>query len=329
MIRLSARGAHAVFEPGSGHLPELTIDGASVLWAAPWRDDPAVQSDAAIPWVDRRLGGSFVCAPFGRDDADGGPPHGLAANAPWRVTRAGPSALTARRRLSRGRVEARLALRDGHPALYQTHLLELDAPCSFAHHPVIHLSGGGRIRCSPKRAALTFDADEGAAFPRAARTEDYRFDGRDLRDYPAAPCEDFVALVEAAPGLAWTALERVAEADTILILKRAEQLPLTCLWISNGARQVAPWLGQTGILGIEDAACAGADGFAAALSGDTRLAAEGVPLVLPPGRHLIPHAILRLAGRHEITSVTPGDGVLHLATTAGAREVPFAPEHFA
>ncbi|MEM7491462.1 MAG: hypothetical protein AAF390_20285, partial [Pseudomonadota bacterium] len=94
MIALAARGVSAVWDPTCGHLPDLTIGGAPVLWAAPWRDDPAVQADGRIPLVERRLAGTFACLPFGRDDVDGGPPHGTTAQAPWRILRRSAGALT-------------------------------------------------------------------------------------------------------------------------------------------------------------------------------------------------------------------------------------------
>ncbi|TFL19707.1 hypothetical protein [Jannaschia formosa] len=332
MIRLAARGIRAAWEPSSGHLPELEIGGAPVLHAAPWRDDPAIQADASIPVVNRRLGGTFTCAPFGADDADHGPPHGLTANAPWTVTRAAPSALNARRALPRGRIEARIALRDGHPALYQTHVLELEAPCSFAHHPMIHAARGGRLSAPTPRASLTWQADA-PVFAPDQRAEGWVLptpDGpRDLRDLPADPHEEFVALTGPATGVGWTALSRHAEGDTILILRRAEQLPLTMLWLSNGARTAPPWNGRfRNVLGIEHATCAGAEGTVAALSGRSRVAAEGLPTALPPGRHVIPHAILRLPEPLEITTVELGPDLI-LGTEAGPRTVPFDGGHFA
>jgi D-hexose-6-phosphate mutarotase len=38
-----------------------------------------------MPLVNRRLAGDFLCMPFGRDDVNGGPIHGLPANTPWDV----------------------------------------------------------------------------------------------------------------------------------------------------------------------------------------------------------------------------------------------------
>ncbi|UWQ20407.1 hypothetical protein [Jannaschia sp. W003] len=329
MIRLAARGARATWEPCCGHLPELWIDGAPVLHAAPWRENFAVQADAAIPLVDRRLGGTFACAPFGRDDADGGPPHGLSANAPWRTVRAAPGALVAERRLGRGRVRARLALRDGHPALYQHHVLALDASSTFAHHPMFGMAAGGRLSTTPPVAVLTFAGADAPRYHPDQHATGWTLDTpqgpRDWRDYPAEPCEDFVALVH-PPGLAFTALAREAEGNTVVTLKRAEQLPLTCLWISNGGRTAPPWNGRRGVLGIEDARCAGADGFAAALGSTWR---ADVPTAFPPGRHAIPHAILRLPGRHEITGVTLSPEAATFETDTGPLAVPFDGSHLA
>ncbi|WP_281825364.1 hypothetical protein [Jannaschia rubra] len=317
---LSARGISARWDASCGHLPSLVIDGSSVLWSAPWRSDPRVQADPAIPMVDRRLAGTFVCAPFGRDDGDDGPPHGWSANAPWRMTRAGPDALTAVRRLSRGHVTARIALRNDHPVLYQTHMLDFDRPCTFAHHPMFALSGGGTLTANC-RATLTFAA-ETPVLPQASR-----WDGLapELREYPKEKAEDFATLIGPI-GLGWTALARHAEGDTLLTLRRAEQLPVTNIWISNGARG-DHWSAVRGLLGIEDAICAGAGGFAAALT-DNRVKAEGVATALPPGRHVIPHAIVRIAGVHEVRDVRLGDGHLAIHTDGADMTVPFAREHF-
>lgn len=338
MITLSAQGIRALWEPGVGHLPELVIDGAPVLYAAPWRDEAGIQTDPAIAPVERRLGGTFACCPFGGDDVDGGPIHGQAANGPWTVARAAPSALTARCALSRGRMEARIILRDDHPVLYQTHVLDLSAPATFAHHPMLHLAGDGHIATAPLRAVHSIGGQgDGTVRPlwsRDARSEDDWMPTptgpRNWRDYPGPEGEDFLALVtHARTGLSWTAVQRRAEGDTILFLKRAEQLPLTCLWMSNGGRDYAPWNGRyRRVLGVEDAICAGADGFAAALSGNSRFKGEGIPQHLPPGRHVIPHAIVRLAGCHLVRDVTPDAG-LRIMTEDGPISVPFATEHFA
>lgn len=314
---LHARGILAEWEASSGHLPRLEMGGVPVLWAAPWRDDPGVQSDASISVVDRRLGGTFTCAPFGCDDVDGGPPHGMSANARWHVSRASLSALTANRRIGRGHLTALIALRDGHPVLYQTHVLDLDRPCTFAHHPILHAAGGAHVS-SNATAMLTYAA-EMPFLKQAARLPV-------LADVPTDPHEEFATLIGAGP-LGWTAIARRAEGDTIVTLRRTSQLPVTNLWLSNGSRP-GMWRAARGLIGVEDAICAGAEGFAAALTAN-RVTAEGVPTTLPPGRHVIPHAIVRIAGLHRVTGVALAPGALAVQTEAATLTVPFDETHFA
>lgn len=321
---LHARGASAEWEPGCGHLPRLTLDGAEVLWAAPWRDDPEVQADATIPLVDRRLGGTFACAPFGRDDVDGGPPHGRPANAPRRVLRASPSALVAHVAMPRGTLVAHLALRDGHPALYQRHVLDLHAPCTFAHHPMIRAREGATMTTSA-RSARTFPAMEAPGVERLP--PDAVLAPADLERLPEGPGCDFATLIQAT-GLGWTAIARRAEGDAILFLKRAEQLPLTNLWLWDGGRDGPPWGGRReAVIGVEDAACAGADGFRAALDGTSRI--DGVPLALLPGRHVLSHAIVRIAGCGPVCDLRLGPDALEVETDGGPRSVPFDGGHLA
>jgi hypothetical protein len=292
------------------------MDGVPVLWSAPWRDDPAVQADAAIPPVDRRLGGTFACLPFGRDDLDGGPPHGPTANAPWRVLRRSAAALTARTHGPRGTVTATLALRDGHPALYQTHRLDLDAPATFAHHPM--LSGARRVTHGPARAVHSFPPQEATGVERWA--PDRRHPR--LPDLPDGRGTDFATIVS-EPGLGWTAVTRAA--DTILFLRPAAILPVTNVWLWNGGRAGPPWNGAAlDVAGVEDGICAGADGFAAALR-PNRIAGEGVPTALGPGRHVIPHAIVRLPRAVTVEAVAlDGDRLL-----TGGLSVPFDAGHLA
>ncbi|WP_179380404.1 hypothetical protein [Jannaschia marina] len=314
---LQARGIRAEWEPAVGHLPVLEIAGVQVLWSAPWRDDPSVQADATLHPVDRLLGGTFTCAPFGRDDVDCGPPHGLAANAPWHRLRAAPGALVACRRLSRGAITARIVLRDDHPVLYQTHLLDLDAPSTFAHHPILAAHGGGTVRSGADHL-LTFAA-EAPFLPQDTHLSP-------LVDVPTTAHEDFATLV-GGPALGWTAVERHAEGDTILTLRKTRQLPVTNLWFSNGARG-SMWALARGLICVEDAICAGAEGFAAAL-GRSRVGAAGVPTVLRRGRHVIPHALLRLDGCHTVEGVTLAPGCLGVQTARGLLKVPFDESHFA
>jgi hypothetical protein len=154
----------------------------------------------------------------------------------------------------------------------------------------------------------------------------------DLREYPHdTPCEDFLTMVEQAQsGLGWTAVHRHAEDDTILCLKRCEELPVTMLWVSNGGRDYAPWNGRhRGVLGVEDGCTAGGAGFAAALR-DNRVSDEGVPSALPlGGQRVIRHAILRLNGARPIAQVALARGLHITYEDGGTHEVPFDVEAFA
>ncbi|MEM7491063.1 MAG: hypothetical protein AAF390_18265, partial [Pseudomonadota bacterium] len=267
-----------------------------------------------IPLVERRLAGTFACLPFGRDDVDGGPPHGTTAQAPWRILRRSAGALTAATATPRGTVSVTLSLRDDHPVLYQSHHLDLTAPATFAHHPMVQSVRA--IAHSPARAVHTFPTQE------APGTERWPPDRRRpaLPPLPEGEGTDFATIVS-APGLGWTAAMRAT--DTLLFLRPAAILPVTNVWLWNGGRSHAPWNGRAlDVCGIEDAICAGASGFAAAL-GDNRIAADGVPTALGPGRHLIPYAIVRLPKSVAVETVEIAGNTL----TAGGLTVPFDAGH--
>jgi hypothetical protein len=339
-LQIAARGISARLEPDAGMIPTLTIDGAQVLFAAPWRQEAEIQAARSIPLVDRRLGGCFFCAPFGTNSS--GPPHGAPANTRWIVKHQSAQAVTWRlaQAVNGARITARLSVRDGHPVLYQEHdVAGGQGAMTFAYHPMVQMAAGGTLRMAPKRAALTEGAPQLAGASLWACGQDVAgwdltsVDGRarDLRVYPAGPCEDFVTLIEAQThGLGWTALHRDAEDDTVLILKDRAALPVTMLWISNGARTHAPWNGRChGVLGIEDAVCAGGAGFAAATHAN-RIAAHGVPTCrdLGAGPYSFRHAIARLAGQRLVADVTLDAG-LHITFEDGSStRLPFDTEFF-
>ena len=339
---LSARGIWAELEPAVGHMPRLVISGADVLHAAPWRDAPQVQADRTIPPVDRRLGGSFLSAPFGMDDVTGGPPHGAPANTRWIIKRHTAEALHWRlsQAVSGARIDGYIWVRDDEPAIYQRYVISGGTGAlTLAHHPMIAMAEGGFIRCAPKRAILTepapLEPGENYWAP-GQRVTGWSLDGPgrvvDLRAYPHdVPCEDFLTMVEAqSHGIGWTAIHRDAEDDTILCLKRCEELPVTMLWVSNGGRRHAPWHGRhRGVLGVEDGCTAGGAGFATAL-GPNRVAAEGVPSAIPLGGvRVIRHAIVRLKGARAIAQVTLARGLCITYEDGGTRDVPFDVEAFA
>jgi len=345
MITLTQGEARLDIDPTVGNLPLWQVGNRVPLHAAPWRDEPDIQRDPTLPMVNKRLAGDFLCMPFGRDDVETDPPHGHTANGPWDVLET--HAASARLRLSRpvrgALVEKQIRL--AGPVLYQTHTVEGgQGAVSFAHHPMTRMSADGRLSFSPKRAVLTDALPQHAGHnlwsldqTRPDLTLDC-VDGTtwDLRSYPAAHrVEDFVLLVEAEGAtIGWTVLMREAEDDMLVVLKDARVMPVTMLWISNGARDFPPWNGRhTGVLGIEDGCAAGAMGLAAALA-PNRLTEMGIPTARTLGDlWSIRHAMISLPrpdGWTGIRDLTLADGEATLTEASGTTmSIPFDTEHFA
>jgi hypothetical protein len=332
-------------DPELGNIPAWLMGGRAVLHAAPWRDDPAVQHDLAIPLVNRRLAGDFFCMPFGRDDVAGDPPHGLTANTPWQIISqdADFAHLVLSASVRGARVDKRLRL--AGQVLYQTHeITGGKGAISFAHHPMARMEQGGVLSFSPKRAVLTDPT------PQEPGRTLWALDQMqpdltlktvtggtwDVQSYPHAHrVEDFCILAE-APGasLGWTVLMRHAEDDMLILLKDARVMPVTMLWISNGGRDHAPWNGlHKGVIGIEDGCAAGTTGLATAL-GANRLTAMGVPTALPLGtRHVIRHAMIsapRPKGWTRVAGLRIAGQTLTLAEQNGETiDIPFDGGFFA
>ena len=345
MIHLAHGDARARIDPEAGNIPHWQVGGRHPLHAAPWRDEAAVQDDPAMPKVNKRLAGDFLCMPFGLNDIEPGQPiHGPAANDPWEVL--DTDASVARLALSTGVMGARVTreVRLAGPCLLQTHVIEGGAGAvTFAHHPMTRMAEGGRLSFSPKRAAMTDPEPQHAGHTLWALNQtrgDLMLDcmdgGRwDLHAYPAGHrVEDFCLLVEARGAtLGWTCLMRNFEDDLLLVLKDARTMPVTMLWISNGGRDFPPWNGRhTGVLGIEDGCAMGGAGLAAA-RGENRLTAMGVPTVIDLGpRHVIRHAMVSLPrppGWSRLVSVTLAGGRLRLVEAGGAEiAIPFPEGHF-
>lgn len=345
MIRLAHGDAVAEIDPEVGNIPLWRVGGRYPLHSAPWRDEAEVQADESLPLVNRRLAGDFLCMPFGRDDVEDGPIHGLPANTPWDVVEQDVAHATFRLQARpRGATVTKRVQLVG-PALLQTHVIEGGAgDVTLAHHPMVRMAEGGRLSFSPKRAALTDPVPQYAGHNLWALNQlrgDLQLDREDgslwdLRDYPAGHAvEDFAILVEARDTrLGWTVLMRNAENDMIVVLKDPRVLPVTMLWVSNGGRDFSPWNGRhRGVLGIEDGCAAGGVGLRAA-QGDNRVSAFGIPTTIPLGaRHVIAHAILSLPrppGWSEVSAITLGDDTLTIRDAGGGRiDVPFPTSHFA
>jgi hypothetical protein len=201
------------------------------------------------------------------------------------------------------RITKRWELRHDLPFLLQEHVIEGGSGAlSFAHHVMIDVRNGATVRFSPRAWAETPDlgaprpqdfASAVLAYP--ARTADLtrfpRTDGgtADLTRHPIAERhDDFVMIVDGpaatGPGASgWAAVDRPKDADRVILIKPADLMPQTMLWMSNGGRTHLPWNGEhRGVLGIEDACAYSLYGHAASTT-PNKLVAEGVPTSIPLG----------------------------------------------
>lgn len=347
MFEMRASGVSAAVDLTVGHIADFAVERegerggmpARPLHRAPWVAGGEPVPDGLPPNV-ARLSGDFFCAPFSRNDVEDGPPHGWTANGEWdpvgeeRLADGALARFRLRRTVMGATVDKVLVLRDGHPFLYQEHVLSGGrGALPVAHHTMVAMAAGGAIAFSPKKAALTPDtaietdpARGRSLFAYPARTGDITRlplaggGTADLTRYPPGDRhEDFVTLVEAPhPGPGYTAVARAAERDVVLVLKDPASLPVTMLWYSNGGRDYAPWNGRhAGVLGIEDGISA--VGHRQSL-GDNPVRREGVATALeldPRGAVSVRQAIGWAPAGEVPTHVEVRPGALHLRFAAG------------
>ena len=303
----SAAGIEVVFDASLGMIRDLavTVDGRRIapFAKAPWRnlslDDPRFPAGMAPHLA--RLSGDFFCAPFSTDDIEGTPGHGMTANGRWRLVgrRRSNAALLVRFELDDTiaglSVSKTLMLIDGHPFLYQQHVLGgADADIPVAHHTMIDASGGVDLSTSPKAFAETppVPLEPDPAFGRSLLAYPVRTtrltafpmaDGSSvsLLDIPIGERhEDFVMLVDEQRdphALGWAIANRRWHGDSVILAKPSDTLPETMLWFSNRGRNYAPWLGEHAeVLGIEEACSLSLQGWAASIAPNP-LADVGIP----------------------------------------------------
>lgn len=340
MIDLHATGIALRFDPAFGQLRDLVVtDGGHAvapLHLAPWVGKETMPADAS-PHLGA-LGGDFFCAPFGAQEGSS-PLHGWPANARWVVVAEAPGLLRAvlERPVFGATIIKELTLRDGHPFVYQRHILVGgEGRLPVANHANLALHNGALIRTSRKshwetpRDALEPDPARGrSALTYPARADDpARFPGRDgpvdLTRYPFLDRhEEFVVGVEAAGNaLGWTGVTR-AEGDLFLSLRDPAALPMTMLWHSNGGRDYAPWSGRhTGCLGVEEGAAAPLLG----VSTEADLSGPGALTLRPGGTAEVRHVLgaIRWPADEPLADARPAADSLTLVGEAGTtREVPF------
>lgn len=339
-------------DPSLGNIPKLAFHwgGRTLepLHRAPWVDNENLPD--GMPMVDRKLSGDFLCAPFAMSDVEPSPPHGWTANSTWNVTaneQGGALSFELGRQVMGATITKNIEPSTDAPLLYQTHHISGGTGgLTLAHHPMVRVTGGARLFCSPKRVAVTPDSPIAKGRHRlacSAYTSDLKAipasDGgtADITKLPIATgTEDFITLVEAEGStLGWTAVIREAFDDIVFVLKDPQILPVTMLWHSNGGREDAPWnSAHIGVLGIEDGITAGAAGHKAAL-GDNSIRQVGVPTALElsvENNHRIAHvigALPRPEGWDTITDITINGGTLTLHGAGDQRiHLPFKAEFF-
>ena len=335
MIRVEAQGIEFCFRDDTGLLDGFTVidRGLTItpLHRAPWVDTGEIMPEGEAPLMGR-LGGDFFCAPFAASE-EGSPLHGWPPNSPWRVVRSGGGAVEAEleRFVHGARLTKRLAVRDNHPFVYQSHEFVGGEGCvTFANHANVSVKNGALIQTSPKRVWETPKEQQepdpargrSALVCPAQAVDPTAFPGTDgpvdLTRYPWNPRhEDFVIGIEAAGhSLGWTAVVRPVEGDVFLSLRDPRYLPMTMLWHSNGGRDYPPWSGRHyGCLGVEEGAACHMLGISseADLTGPCALRLRGRTEV----RHVVgaiawpsgePIADVGIAG--DIVTVTGDEGAI-------------------
>ena len=335
---LHAAGISVGFLPDCGVLTDLTVtdQGRTVapMHQAPWLGE--AMPDGSPPH-HATLQGDFFCAPFADASQDGAPLHGWPANGHWTVD-ASPSRLVATldRPVMGASVVKTLALRDGHPFVYQTHAFTGGAGrIGAANHAMVSLPRGGLICASPKAVwrtpPQTMEPDPArgrSALIYPAATHDPRaFPGADgpvdLTTYPFGGAhEDFVVGLE-PPGahLAWTAVVRPVEGDCYLSLRRADEAPGVMLWHSNGGRDYAPWSGRhRHCLGVEE-------GFHGPILGQDDPARRDLVLGGTARVRQVTGAFSWPSGCRVVDVSVDGDAVVVTGTDGARRRLGYDPGH--
>lgn len=302
-VTLAWPGGSATMEPLGGMVAPLRFtlpDGRQVepLNIAPWAGE-ALPPDA--PGILRGLRGDFPCLPFGTGDAGplaprwagiphaaAEPPHGAAANGMWEVA-VTDGTLTARFAPPGDGPVAELVQRlvpDGPMAVACTLEVTVRRPCRLplALHPIFRLSARPRgTRLDLHRHGPVFThptlslADPSPLTPDAEAPGLAALPGRaggacDFSHLPLPEPVESRLLVSDSAGR--VSLHH-AEGWSAHLEWDAAVLPNVMLWVSNGGRGAAPWLGRHVALGVEPCAAAFDLGTEAS-AGPNPLAARGV-----------------------------------------------------
>ncbi len=356
---LAADGIALAVTATGGLIDGLTItrDGRRIapLHRAPWVDTPGDVPAGSPPHL-AMLAGDFFCAPFGASpEGSGVPAHGWPANGTWteRSRDANGDGVTATFDLAEtvhgATVTKRVAVKPGHPVVYQTHTLTGGTGrIPVAHHAMIHVPGGAALSFSAKDFGRTPGQDLGApgdgsvavlAYPQEfARLSSVRLATGETVDaslYPfASGHDDFVTLFDPRDAaIGWSAAVAATDGFVFFALKDASVLPQTSLWMSNGGRPYAPWNGRhTRVLGIEESCTHFGDGIAVS-AGDNNLTRAGYRTAVDLGGGVtVKYALGAVplpAGFTRIADIQrTADGIVLVDAGGGRHAVPFDTRFF-
>jgi hypothetical protein len=280
---------------------------------SPWQEEQAPGQSPIEPPILRVLRGDFFCMPFGANeeavDGQQHPPHGETANGTWElVSQNGGDGVTSltlalATKVRPGKVTKQLALVDGQPVIYGTHVIEgFAGKTPLAHHATLAMPETEkmlRVSTSPFRFGLTKPNQfsdpakrEYQSLAINARFSDLHHVPQIFKDAPDADCTSFPArrgfadllCVVNEPstktgGPAWTAAVDNEKHFCWFALKDPAVLPITVFWIENHGRHAPPWSGRNSCLGLEDVCGNFSDGLAPSLR-ENELTKEGVPTTI-------------------------------------------------
>jgi hypothetical protein len=343
---IEAKGIRATVDLRAGQIRALEIEhgGRTIqpIHTAPWVDDPAITGDESIPANLRFLSGDFFCAPFAASDLDDAPLHGWAPNAPWTTIESGAPSVgryELSKRILGARLIKELAVRDGHPFLYERHIFIGGAgSLPVASHGMTRFDAGGTLSFSPKlfgetpATPLETDPAKGRSclvyptqFTDITRVPMERGGFADLTRYPIGKAqEDFVSLVEDPKNpLGWAAALRPDKRDIYLSLKSPKDFPITMMWFSNGGRDYTPWSGRhLGVLGLEEGRTYAGSGHKSSIA-DNPWRRLGIATALdldPKGEVEVRNVIGGVAlpdGWQNVTSISSDPAHLHMTGAGG------------
>jgi hypothetical protein len=245
----------------------------------PWWKEPYIED---ADWIIRVLGGDFFCLPFGSnvEPVDGTKYllHGRTANECWEPVRVeekkGETTLVVRMDLDQpgSEVEKTLRVVEGHPVIYQRHIVRgLTLKSPVAHHPTLACPpepGSAIIDFTTPLAGFTLptpvDIPEnkgyGLLVPNVPVTDRTRvptvYGGFvDITRYPLRRGHEDGVLFVSDPtrDFAFTSVTMPGKGLLYFQLKDPKVFSETIFWMCDGGRYSAPFNGRAiGVLGAEE-----------------------------------------------------------------------------